>query len=168
MANITLYELSNYNNSQLMPRTFDLDGIDTHEEWLVAIHKWRQALTRETNHLCEEWIVCDYEDIPPGYVGVHDIDPHYWDYKQAVEGSHLDADVFEAAVALDIEPGMVEELYQGEHDTDEGFAYQLADELGSVPEGYSWPTSCIDWSAAARDLMMDYGVSGGHYFRTSY
>jgi hypothetical protein len=51
MANITLYELSNYNNSQLMPRTFDLDGIDTHEEWLVAIHKWMQALTRETNHL---------------------------------------------------------------------------------------------------------------------
>jgi antirestriction protein len=168
MANITLYELSNYNNSQLMPRTFDLDGIDTHEEWLVAIHKWMQALTRETNHLCEEWIVCDYEDIPASYVGEHDIDPHYWGYKQVVEGSYLGADVFEAAAELDIEPGIVEELYQGEYDNDEDFAYQMADGLGLVPEGYSWPTSCIDWTAAARDLMMDYGVSGGHYFRTSY
>lgn len=168
MANITLYELSNYNNSQLMPRTFDLDGIDTHEEWLVAIHKWMQALTRETNELCEEWIVCDYEDIPASYVGEHDIDPHYWDYKQAVEDSYLDAEVFEAAAELDIEPDMVEELYQGEHDNDKDFAYQMADELGLLPEGYSWPTSCIDWTAAARDLMMDYGESGGRYFRTSY
>ena len=63
---------------------------------------------------------------------------------------------------------MVEELYQGEHDNDEGFACQMADELGLAPEGYSWPTSYIDWTAAARDLMMDYGESSGHYFRTSY
>ena len=168
MANITLYELSNYNNSKLIPRTFNLDAIDSRDEWQAAIHAWLQALTDQTSELCEEWIVCDYEEIPASYVGEYDIDPHYWDYKQAVEGSYLDADVFKAAAELDIEPDMVEELYQGEHDNDKDFAYQLADELGSVPEGYSWPTSCIDWSAAARDLMMGYGVSGGHYFRTSY
>jgi len=63
---------------------------------------------------------------------------------------------------------MTAELYKGEHDNDEDFAYQLADDLGLVPEGNNWPTSYIDWGAAARDLMMDYGESGGHYFRTSY
>ena len=30
---------------------------------------------------------------------------------------------------------MVEELYQGVHDSDEDFSYQLADDLGLVPEG---------------------------------
>ena len=76
--------------------------------------------------------------------------------------------MFEAAAELDIEPDMTAELYKGEHDNDEDFAYQLADDLGLVPEGNNWPSSYIDWSAAARDLMMDYGESGGHYFRTSY
>ena len=63
---------------------------------------------------------------------------------------------------------MVEELYQGVHDSDEDFSYQLADDLGLVPEGNDWPTSYIDWNASARDLMMDYRESDGHYFRTSY
>jgi hypothetical protein len=54
-----------------------------------------------------------------------------------LEGSYLGADVFEAAAELDIEPGIVEELYQGEYDSVEDFAYQTADELGLVPEGYN-------------------------------
>ena len=76
--------------------------------------------------------------------------------------------MFEAAAELDIAPDMVEELYQGAYDNDEDFAYQLADELGLLPEGYSWPNSYIDWCAATRDLMMDCGESGGYYFRTAY
>lgn len=36
------------------------------------------------------------------------------------------------------------------------YAQELADELGLVPEDYSWPTSCIDWDQAARELRMDY------------
>ena len=135
---------------------------------VAVIHAWLQVITDQTSGLCKEWIVSDYEDIPANYVGEHDIDPHYWNYKQAVESSYLDADVFEAAAELDIEPSMVEELYQGQYNNDEDFVFQMADELGLVPKGYSWPTSYIDWTAAARDLMMDYGESGGHYFRTSY
>ena len=63
---------------------------------------------------------------------------------------------------------MTEELYQGEYYSDEDFAYQQADDLGLVPESNDWPISYIDWNAAARDLMMDYGESNGHYFRTCY
>ena len=106
---------------------------------MAVIHAWLQVITDQTSELCEEWIVSDYEDIPANYVGEHDIDP-----------------------------SIVEELYQGQYNNDEDFVFQMADELGLVPEGYSWPTSYIDWTAAARDLMMDYGESGGHYFRTSY
>ena len=168
MTTITLYELGAYNNSQLIPHTFNLDLIDTQQDWLETVGEWLHALTEQTGQLCEESIVCDYEGIPTGYIGEYDISPEYWAYKQAVETSYLDAEVFEAAAELDIEPDMTEELYQGEYDNDEDFAYQLADDLGLVPEGNDWPSSYIDWSAAARDLMMDYGESGGHYFRTSY
>lgn len=168
MTTITLYELGAYNNSQLIPQTFSLDLIDSQQDWLETVGEWLHALTEQTGKLCEESIVCDYEGIPAGYVGEYDINPRYWAYKQAVEASYLDAEVFEAAAELDIEPDMAEELYQGEHGSDEDFAYQLADDFGLVPEGSNWPSSYIDWSTAARDLMMDYGESGGHYFRTSY
>lgn len=36
------------------------------------------------------------------------------------------------------------------------YAQELADELELVPSEYSWPTSCIDWDHAARELRMDY------------
>ena len=168
MTTITLYELGAYNNSHLIPQTFNLDLIDSQQDWLETVGEWLHALTEQTGQLCEESIVCDYDGIPAGYVGEFDINPEYWVYKQAVEASYLDAEVFEAAAELDIEPDMAEELYQGEHDNDEDFAYQLADDFGLVPESSDWPSSYIDWSAAARDLMMDYGESSGHYFRTSY
>ena len=38
----------------------------------------------------------------------------------------------------------------------EEHARELADALGALPEGYSWPTSHIDWEEAARELQVDY------------
>jgi len=89
-------------------------------------------------------------------------------YAEYAENSIYDEEVFEAAELLDIPPDMVEELYRGEHDSDADFACQFANDLGLAPTQATWPTYFIDWEAAARDLMMDYGKSGGHYFQTSY
>jgi len=36
------------------------------------------------------------------------------------------------------------------------YAQDLAEELGVLPSDYTWPTSCIDWQQAARELQMDY------------
>lgn len=38
----------------------------------------------------------------------------------------------------------------------EDYARELAEDIGAVPAEYTWPTSCIDWEQAARDLRMDY------------
>lgn len=168
MANITLYELGNYNGGQLIPRTFDLDDIPTYQDWLSAVSGWLKQLTRELGGLCEEWIVADAEDVPHQYVGEHSIDEAYWAYRGAIEASYLDEDVFRAAAELDIPPEMVEELYQGEHDNDEDFACSMAEDLGLLQKNVQWPYTCIDWTHAARELMYDYGTSEGHYFRTAY
>jgi Antirestriction protein (ArdA) len=40
----------------------------------------------------------------------------------------------------------------------EDFARELAEDIGAVPEDYTWPTSCIDWKQAARELAMDYST----------
>ena len=60
-------------------------------------------------------------------------------YLEAIEDSHLDAAVFAAAAKLGINYDMVEELYQGQHESDEDFTYHVADDMGLVPEGNDWP-----------------------------
>jgi hypothetical protein len=41
-------------------------------------------------------------------------------------------------------------------DAFEDYARQLAEDIGAVPEQYTWPISCIDWEYAARELGHDY------------
>lgn len=36
------------------------------------------------------------------------------------------------------------------------YAQELAEDIGALPREHTWPTSYIDWDAAARDLRMDY------------
>lgn len=61
-----------------------------------------------------------------------------------------------------------EERYAGEWDSEEDFAYQLAEDIGALPAEYSWPASHIDWERATRDLFMcDYASTpapGGGVF----
>ena len=168
MATITLYELGNYNSGRLIPHTFELEDTQTYGEWLSAVSSWLRQLTRELGSLCEEWIVADTEDIPAQFVGEYSIEASYWQYRAATDSSYLDEAVFMTAAELDISPDMVEELYQGEYDNDEDFAYSLAEDIGLMREEVQWPYTCIDWVHAARELMYDYGASGGHYFRTTY
>lgn len=36
------------------------------------------------------------------------------------------------------------------------YAQKLADDIGAIPKGVTWPMTCIDWDMAARELQMDY------------
>ena len=36
------------------------------------------------------------------------------------------------------------------------YAQELADDLGLIPSDAGWPSTCIDWEQAARELKMDY------------
>ena len=38
----------------------------------------------------------------------------------------------------------------------ETYARELADDIGAIKDGASWPYTCIDWEQAARELQMDY------------
>lgn len=46
--------------------------------------------------------------------------------------------------------------YNGEWDSREDFAQDLAEGIGAMPTDAAWPASYIDWERAARDLFMDY------------
>lgn len=47
------------------------------------------------------------------------------------------------------------------------YAQELAEDIGAIPDGRSWPMTCIDWDMAARDLSHDYSlitIDGRDYY----
>ena len=74
-------------------------------------------------------------------------------------------EILNAALDLSIQISDIDECYQGKWSSDGDFAQDMAESLGDIDRGARWPHTCIDWGQAASDLMMDYGESGGHYFR---
>jgi hypothetical protein len=60
------------------------------------------------------------------------------------------------------------EHFAGEWRDVEAYAYDLAEDLGSVPDDARWPLTCIDWTRAAWDLVLGGDIwtvqgSGGVY-----
>lgn len=58
-----------------------------------------------------------------------------------------------------------EDAYQGEFDSAEDFAMDMAENIGAIDPNATWPLGYIDWERAARDLMMDYSEHDRYYFR---
>ncbi len=79
------------------------------------------------------------------------------------------AEAVNAYHALGFETGKglenFEEAYAGQYDSDEEFAQDMAEQLGSIEKDVKWPYTCIDWEYAARELMYDYATEDGYYFR---
>lgn len=111
-----------------------------------------------------ELSIADFGDVPSGYANEKSV----WEFAEAfaeTDGDY-DIEVIEAALQCDVNPSDIDEAYAGEHSSDEDFARELADELGSYDKNAGWPHSCIDWEYAASEIMNDYSEHNGHYFRS--
>lgn len=163
---ITLYSLSDYNAGRLIPKTFDLDLLDDQDEYYEAVNEWLESLGPGDFGLPrEEWIVADFEDIPDAFVGEYDLDTDFWEFKDAVDSSYLDAEVFAAAADLGIPMDKVEEAYSGEFESDEQFAQHFYDDIYSDAVSDAEQAGLqIDWYSTASSLMQDYSEQSGHYF----
>jgi len=160
MANITYYELGNYNGGKLLPKTFELDGL-TYDEHLSEITKWLEELTKKTGELCEEWIVCDYEDVQKEFVSEWSIDPEYFNVMEAVENSYLDEEVFAAGISLGIALGDIEDSYHGYFHSEIELAEDYVDNCCDLPE---WAEPYFDYHNFGVGLAANYSEEGGHYF----
>ena len=147
-----------YNAGSLAGAWLDLDDYADADDFYAAC----RAL--HSDEAEPELMFQDFEGFPRSLYSECDAGPVY-DWLEVVNASHLSAEVFEAAAALDIPANEVEESYQGEYSSDEEFAQELAEELGAIDHDATWPMNCIDWKKAARELMYDYVEEEGHYFR---
>lgn len=93
----------------------------------------------------------------PGPVAEGVLNPEDYDADQDslfAELAALEALAAEGDTIADWQYGAT--LIHENHFTD--YAKELAEDLGTIPRDYSWPTSHIDWEAAANALKMDYSI----------
>ena len=169
MANITFYSLSDYNNGDLISKTFDLEDLPTYDDLATARSEWLEELTEELDdgELREEFIVADYEGIPASLMSQWDIDSDYGDWLEACE--EHGADVVEAAEELDVPFDKINEAYAGTARNDVEFAEKLAEMIGLLDEIPDNLRMYFDMAAFARDLMIgDYNEHNGHYFNANW
>lgn len=80
------------------------------------------------------------------------------------DDNYYDFEVFEAAYGCDIPFEDVDEMYQGQWDSDEDFVRNLLEDTGDLPKDLPWYIA-IDWERTTETVMQDYVESNGHYFR---
>ena len=162
MSNITYHSLSDYVGGKCITKTFELDSV-THSDHLTQISEWLTSITARLNdgELREEWIVCDYEDVPANFVGEYSIDESFFDLMEAIDQSHLDAEVFHAGVALGFNLDQIEDRYHGYFSSDTEMGEQYADSCMEIPEHLE---PYIDYEKLGRELAWDYAEFDGHYF----
>ena len=162
MSNITYHSLSDYVGGKCITKTFELDSV-THSEHLTQISEWLTSITARLNdgELREEWIVCDYDDVPSSFVGEYSIDESFFDLMEAIDQSHLDAEVFHAGVALGFNLDQIEDRYHGHFLSDTELGEEYADSCMEIPEHLE---PYIDYEKLGRELAWDYAEFDGHYF----
>ena len=161
MSNITYHSLSDYVGGSCITKTFQLDGL-THSDHLTEISEWLTSITArlKDGELREEWIVCDYEDVPADYVGEYSIDESFFDLMEAINNSHLDAEIFNAGVALGLSIENIEDNYFGYFSDDYDLGEMCADGL-EIPENIQ---PYFNYASYGRACSFDFAEFDGHYF----
>jgi len=161
------WELSNYNNGNLVGRWFDLDGVSK-EDHLGEVNKWLQELTTETGSLCEEFILGDTEDLPACYVGEFGLDSELFDFISLVDDGE-EVDMLVAGLSLGIPLNRIQEAYQGQARNDEDFIREHLEETGFLNGVPDHIVGYIDWESVTRDYMInDFSEADGYYFSNNW
>lgn len=157
--------LACYNGGDLVGDWYDADGSasDVTAEELHQNAQWLDPSEDRSDH--EELWVFDTDEAPHSSLA-REMSPleaaEIGSRLTDLEDNHIDPAAYAAFCDLfghdflDDVLSDFEESYNGEHQSREDFAQELADDLGCINPDAGWPNSYIDWERAARDLFMDY------------
>lgn len=165
MANVTYYELGNYNGGRLIAKTFELERT-THESHMEELQEWLEELTESTGEPCEEWIIADVEDVPSEYRSEWSIDEGFWDFMDACE--EHDADIVKAASELGIPLDKIEDAYYGCFESDTELAEEYVESTGTLDEVPESIKNYFDFESCGRDLAYYFLEFNGHYFHGNW
>ena len=179
-ARIFLTDYASYNNGTQFEFGHWVDLAQFHgaEDLNEYILKHFKDADEKSPLLCgserEEIMITDFEGFPSELYSESMSFDVLFEYFERADSCGYDLEVIEAFASvgsysiddLDSFFDALEESYQGEYNSDESFAEDIAEQLDLIDPKAGWPNNCIDWEWAARQLMMDYYESDGHYFRS--
>lgn len=159
--------LASRNAGNLFGEWFDVNDYADPSDLIKAV---KEMLEKSPEQDAEEWYIGDYERFGDSdEIDFDEYEPleNIWNVAQFLE-KHGEPGI--AAITLssssydDLTEAeqLMEENYQGHYDNDEAFAEEIYLSVYDVPDNL---LPYIDWSAVARDLMMDYMEEDGYYFR---
>lgn len=167
-AQVHYWELSNYNNGVLVGRWFTLDGL-TAQEHQDERSDWLESLPEDASgYQPEEWILGDAEGVPTEYVNEYGISAEFFELQEAIDNSHLDAEIFTAGIACGIPIESIEDAYYGSYSSYEELAEEYADGTGMIAEVPESLRFYFDMEAFGRDLAMDFLEHDSHYFHNNW
>ena len=158
-----------YNEGSLAGEWIDLNDFSSAEEF------YEHCAELHEDEDDPEFMFQDYESEISGegtaFYSESGISEKYWEYLDEVPDDEKEAFLtYCNHMGYDIDESIpydsFQEAYQGDYSSDEEFAQEMAENIGAMPEGHNWPSYCIDWEWAARELMFDYFSDNGHYFRS--
>ena len=142
----------------------DLDDIKetAADQWNKTHHdpNDEESIEAEAGDMVLE--VIDWDETP---TQVRELTDEFFEFCDEFSRSSYEAEVFQAALDAGVQITDIDEAYAGSFSSDEDFARDAHDQTKSGDEPTGWPYSCIDWEAAAKELMYDYCSANGHYFR---
>ena len=159
-AKIYVGTYKKYNEGSLAGKWLDVDDFSNAEEFYAECKKLH------ADESDPEFMFQDWEDIPDELISECWLGETLFDFVEAGTASHLDYEAFLAGADLGIPWDKIEEAYHGEWRSDEDFVTDLLDGSDGIPDLPNYIH--IDWEGTARDIMMDYAESRGHYFNSNW
>lgn len=176
-AKIFLTDYASYNNGTQFEfgHWVDLDQFNDADELneYITNHFEKCDETSPLDSPREETMITDYEGFPKDFYSESSMNfEALFNFFERAESCGYSQEVVEAFADLgnykveevDEFFDALEESYQGEYSNDENFVSELLEETGCIPSNLPAYVH-IDWESTARDVMMDYYSSNGHYFR---
>jgi antirestriction protein len=166
MSTIKL-EISAANQNKVILTGVDLDCDDTLQDAVEREFSFEEFTDEQQAEILEaledgDYIILASDGLVGSFVNAGILDDAFFecrdhDLDEAVKQAWLDN-------GMEWDADQINEAYQGRFNSDADFARDLCDQIRAIPDDFpSWIS--IDWYQTAKDIMMDYFESNGHYFR---
>ena len=157
---IVWHELAAYNSGRLVSKRFELDDYSDYAEYMEALNHWLESVGGE------EYILCDYEDVPRQYISEWGLDREFFEFQEKT--NELGWEMCVAALTFDIPLDKIEEAYRGQYESMEDYAYELMNDCYDLDGMPSILTCHIDWAGVARDLSFETNFENGFVFSCNW
>ncbi len=148
---IFIANLAKYNSGIICGQWFDLEDYLEKEDLVAAVYDMLSEQSKKDGVKYEEWLICDYDDIP-FEVGSYEDFGTLFEVKNAIV--KFGESVVTAAMQEGIPLEKIEDAYYGCFESEKDFVMQFVEDMGTFEDVPELIKTYFDYESCCRDLMM--------------